>query len=294
MVNIKEKLISADSTKSGVCGVTILYNPQHEVINNINSYVEQVDYLLLLDNSDTPSYFINDYFQNIKKVNYVFNKGNYGVAKALNLGAKKAIEYGYQYLLTMDQDSKAPLNLVEELLKTALKNGKVGIVSPLQSNKYDTHLRLADSIDILRVMTSGNLLSLEVYKIVGDFCEAFFIDYVDIEYCMRLKYKNFDVIRLNNVVLEHNEANIVEKQLFFKKYYPTNNLPFRWYYKTRNLLYLRKKYKNIFPAACKEEVDTFVRNFAKVILFEENKFSKVKMMMIGLLDYVKGMKGRKI
>jgi rhamnosyltransferase len=276
-----------------VCGVTILYNPQQEVINNINSYLEQVDYLLLIDNSDVPSYFINEYFKNIEKVKYVFNNSNLGIAKALNIGAEKALELGSKYILTMDQDSKAPSNLVEELIKAIIKKEKVGIVSPLQSNKYDTHKKFSNSIDVPRVMTSGNLLSLNVFKVVGDFCEDYFIDYVDIEYCMRLKKNNFEVIGLNDVILEHNEANIVEKQLFSKRYYPTNNLPFRWYYKTRNLLYLRKKYKNIFPSACKEEVDTFVRNFVKVILFEGNKISKVKMMMIGLLDYAKGMEGRK-
>jgi rhamnosyltransferase len=276
-----------------VCGVTILYNPQQEVINNISSYLEQVDYLLLIDNSDIPSYFINEYFMNIEKVKYVFNNSNLGIAKALNIGAEKALELGSKYILTMDQDSKAPPNLVEELIKAVIKKEKVGIVSPLQSNKYDTHKKFSNSIDVPRVMTSGNLLSLNVFKVVGDFCEDYFIDYVDIEYCMRLKKNNFEVIGLNYIILEHNEANILEKQLFSKKYYPTNNLPFRWYYKTRNLLYLRKKYKNIFPDACKEEVDTFVRNFVKVILFEGNKFSKAKMIMIGLQDYVKGMKGRK-
>lgn len=279
--------------KKTVCGVTVLHNPQKNVIHNINSYLEQIDYLYIIDNSERFSDFVKSYYEASKKVEYISNNSNLGIAAALNIGAHKALELGFQYLLTMDQDSKAPPNLVEELIKAIIKKEKVGIVSPLQSNKYDTHKKFSNSIDVPRVMTSGNLLSLNVFKVVGDFCEDYFIDYVDIEYCMRLKKNNFEVIGLNYIILEHNEANIVEKQLFSKKYYPTNNLPFRWYYKTRNLLYLRKKYKNIFPDACKEEVDTFVRNFVKVILFEGNKFSKVKMIMIGLLDYVKGMKGRK-
>lgn len=193
----------------------------------------------------------------------------------------------------MDQDSKASSNLVESLLKTALNRQNVGIVSPLHSNKYGTHKNLSIRSDVTRVMTSGNLLSLAAYKVAGNFCEDYFIDYVDIEYCMRLKYNKFDVIRLEDVILEHNEADILEKRLFSKKYYPTNNNPFRWYYKTRNLFYLRKKYKNIFPKACREEVDTFFRNFIKVLLFEEKKLLKMKMILIGIVDYIKNKKGRK-
>jgi rhamnosyltransferase len=284
--------INTDSKKT-VCGVTVLYNPQKNVIYNINSYLEQIDYLYIIDNSEKFSDFIKSYYEASKKVEYISNKSNLGIAAALNIGAHKALEKGFQYLLTMDQDSKAPSFMVESLLNTALSNVDVGIVSPKHSNKFGTHINIPVTKDVVRVMTSGNLLFLEAYNVAGDYNEDYFIDYIDIDYCMRLHHLGFKVIQLEKVILEHNEANIVEKTLFKKKFYPTNNPPFRWYYKSRNLLYLRKQYRKIFPGQCREELNIFIRNVVKILLFEDKKVLKIKMILVGILDYLKRKKGRK-
>ena len=61
-------------------------------------------------------------------------------------------------------------------------------------------------------MTSGNLLSLKAFKSVGRFHDDFFIDYIDIEYCIRMNYNNYDVIRINDIVLEHDEGNLVKRK----------------------------------------------------------------------------------
>ena len=279
---------------NGVAGVVVLYNPEQDIIENINSYLGQIDYLFIIDNSENLNPSLIEFSKNRKKVEYIFNNRNLGVAAALNIGAKKALKSGFAYLLTMDQDSKAPTNLVECLLNTAKVDENIGIVSPLHSNKYGTHIKHNDDIcNVTTVMTSGNLLSLDVFKKVGDFCDEFFIDYVDIEFCIRLNYKNYKIVRLNNVVLEHNEADIFEKKFFSKKFYPTNNAPFRWYYKTRNLLYLRKKYKRIFPSPLKTEYNVYLRNILKIIIFEEQKIIKIKMILIGIKDFLGQKKGCK-
>jgi rhamnosyltransferase len=286
------RTINSEQRKS-ICGVTVLYNPEKFVIDNINSYVEQTDYLYIIDNSKNFSDFVNSFYESNNKVEYIFNNGNLGIATALNIGGHKALELGFQYLLTMDQDSKAPPNLIEKLNKTAINISNVGIVSPKHSNKFGTHTNILVTKDVIRVMTSGNLLSLEAYKVAGDFNEDYFIDYVDIEYCMRLHHLGFKVIQLDDVILEHSEANIVEKTLFKKNYYPTNNPPFRWYYKSRNLLYLRNQYRKIFSSQCGEELNIFIRNVVKILLFEDKKILKIKMILVGILDYLKKKKGRK-
>ncbi len=273
----------------GVAGVVILYNPEQDVIENINSYLDQIDYLFIIDNSEKPNPSIQEFSKTNKKIQYIINKQNLGVATALNLGANKAFESGFKYLLTMDQDSRAPFNLVECLLNIAKTDETIGIASPVHSNKYGTHIKHNNTNNnvsyVISVMTSGNLLSLNVFKKTGEFCDDFFIDYVDIEYCIRLNYKNYKVVQLNNLILEHKEANISEKNFFLRKFYPTNNAPFRWYYKTRNLLYLRDKYKKIFPGPLKIEYNTYLRNILKIIIFEKQKITKIKMIIYGYIDY---------
>lgn len=276
-----------------VAGVVILYHPDEIVVENVNSYVNQVDRLFVVDNSVNQDVLIAQYLCSNNSVEYIINSENLGVAAALNIGTQKAIQAGYSYLLTMDQDSKAPPNLVSELLKVIDSDRRIGIVSPLHSNKFDTHLKRQDNItEEMIVMASGNLLSLEVCQKIGFFREDFFIDYVDIEYCIRVNFNNFKVLKVNNIILEHNEGNLSKKKFLFWTFYPSNNYPTRLYYKTRNLLYLRAIYKRKFPRPLKSEYSAYLRNVAKIILFEKQKLLKFKMILIGVKDYLTKKKGR--
>lgn len=276
-----------------VAGVVVLYNPKLDVIENIDSYLNQIDFLYIIDNSEKKSNFISEYFQSVEKIEYLFNNYNFGIAAALNIAANKAISRGFIFLLTMDQDSKAPANMINSLLEVARNNKNVGIASPLHSNKYGTHLAKKDPVEkVIIAMTSGNLLSLEAYKKLGQFNEEYFIDYVDIEYCFRMHRYGYEIIRLNDVILEHNEADLSARKIFNRTYYPHNHKPFRLYYKTRNLLYLREKYKNIAPHLLKTEYDSFIRTVIKIILFENERIVKLKMILSGITDYFKKKKGK--
>jgi rhamnosyltransferase len=278
-----------------VAAIVILYNPDQYIIENIKSYIYQVSELFIIDNSENPNRSIKEFSDSIEQSEYIFNNANLGVATALNLGAESAISKSCSYLLTMDQDSKAPENLVESLLNQVSSLENIGLISPLHSNVFDTHKKLQNTgvSKVNTIMTSGNLLSLEAYKKVGGFKESYFIDYVDVEYCLKLLSNEYNVYRLNNVVLEHNEANLSEMKIFNFKFYPTNNAPLRLYYKTRNLLYLRNNYKKKYPKQIKEEFSIYFKNVIKILLFEQSKWLKIKMIVLGIIDYIKKKQGRK-
>lgn len=281
--------------KNEVAAVVILYNPNDSVYENIESYKDQVDILLIYDNSEVKNLALIGRLINCSKVVYIDNKSNRGIAEVLNMAAEKAINLGYKFLLTMDQDSKAPRDLIRKLIGKFKESDKVSIVSPLHSNKFNTHLKSNKNIEekVMSVMTSGNLLSLNAYQVIGPFLEDFFIDYVDIEYCIRANFLNYQVIRINDIVLLHNEANLTNKKILSRVYYPSNNFPTRFYYKTRNLLYLRSIYKKKFSYPLKMEYDAYLRNVVKMLLFEKEKVKKTRMILFGILDYVRGIKGKK-
>ncbi|MBK7105840.1 MAG: glycosyltransferase family 2 protein [Ignavibacteriae bacterium] len=277
-----------------ICATVILYNPDENISDNIMTYINQVNLIIIIDNSDKLNNSLFDKFKINEKVIYVVNGNNIGIAAALNIAARKASQKGFSFLLTMDQDSRAPKNMVENLLNIYEKKENVGIVSPLHSNRYNTHLKFENEIDEVKIaMTSGNLLSLEVFKKVGEFRSDFFIDYVDIEFCFRLQLNNYKIIRANRIILEHNEADLSSKKIFNKTFYPLNHKPFRLYYKTRNLLYLRSMYKNSLPHLLKIEYDSYFRTIVKIILFEKQKFRKFTSILLGIWDYLIGKSGSK-
>ena len=82
--------------------VVVFYNPSDDNISNIDAYKGVVDKVYVVDNSDDDIVRLKD----DKVIKYIKLGKNLGIAKALNIGAENAINDGFKWLLTMDQDSK--------------------------------------------------------------------------------------------------------------------------------------------------------------------------------------------
>lgn len=117
---------------SRIAGVVVLYNPSSAVLENINSYLKQVDVLYAIDNSESQDQIIIEDIRRLKNVVYQWNRGNLGIAKALNMGAVLALEHQCQYLLMMDQDSIASPNLIDAFKEYLERDSSedIGILSP--------------------------------------------------------------------------------------------------------------------------------------------------------------------
>ena len=272
-----------------VAAVVILYNPSLEVLDNINTYANQVDNLFIVDNSEIAmDKFLLNNISTIKNAFYIQNGSNIGIAAALNIGARKALEKKCDFLLTMDQDSRLSPCLVENSLKEFNRDSKIGLVAP-----YVVHLinpKTPSSFGIKEItvaMTSGSILSLSAFVEIGDYLEKFYIDYVDNEYCLRMASAGFKIIQMNSNYVYHSLGNTSANRFLHKKVYPTNHSAIRWYYRTRNRLYIYKKYKKEFPKYVQFDKIVFLKDFLKVLLYEKEKLKKMKAILFGFLDYKK-------
>jgi rhamnosyltransferase len=273
-----------------VAGVVVLFNPPSNIIQNINSYFYQIDYLWIIDNSPVNN---SELFQSLEpsKFSYLPNFNNIGIGAALNIAAKNAIEQKFDFLLTMDQDSSATPNMIRKMLDIYTSND-IGIISARHNNKFEIHSSDKGQEDITIVMTAGNLVNLHAYKQIGGFNENLFIDYVDHEFCLRLLDKNFRIIKVNNAIINHTVGNTTEIKLGFFKIYPTNHDPIRHFYQTRNRFYLKKLYKNKYPLIIKYDMKLFRNNIIKIILFEKNKINKILMILKGYIHFRKQITGK--
>lgn len=278
-----------------ISGIIVLYNPDQEVIGNIESYINDLDILFAVDNSEEKHVDIIKIFLKNPKIYYIDNHGNKGIAHALNVGSKKATELGYQWLLTMDQDSKAIPDMLSQMTHYILTNptSSVSIVTPFHANKYHRKSALPNMYStVLTTMTSGNLLNLDVYQKGKGFATDFFIDYVDNEYCLRSDLLGYKIVQINHAVLEHNLGNLKRHRILWKQFYSTNHSPIRRYYITRNRLKIIELYQNDFPEYCNFEKSRFLVDFIIVLLYEKQKFAKFKMMVRGYMDYKRNIFGK--
>jgi len=284
-----------NSRYSDIAGLVVLYNPDLDVLDNINTYINQVDKLFVIDNSDNINGSLVEKIQLFKKTKYICNNSNIGIAAALNIGVKKAIDDGFDLLLTMDQDSLISDNYINEMLKEFEKDNKIGVLSPYIVHIINPQKPIISEIEnVTTAITSGSIIRLTAHKEIGGFLEKLFIDYVDNEYCLRMQSFGYKILRLNSVYIYHELGDVKSRKFLFIKVFPTNHSPHRWYYRTRNRFYVYKIYKNQFPDYIKFDKRVFIKEIIKIILYEKNKIQKFKMIMYGYLDFKRNNFGKLI
>jgi rhamnosyltransferase len=266
----------------------ILYNPPDETISNLLSYYNQVNTLYIIDNSEKPNDILILEFEKLDKVVYHTFNSNKGIAFALNFAAKLAINDGFDYLFTFDQDSSFSKGVFKNYLDSInlLNLEKVGIISPFhEMNGYNSDSFLSETTDILTVATSGNLLNLRIFKELEGFLEKLFIDYVDNEYCLRLGRKGYRVVRFNKILMNHNLGDLSIKSIFGKKISVTNHSAIRLYYRVRNRLFVISKNYLIFPKYSYLMFRLIFTDILKILIFEKDRVKKLHMMLIGFVHF---------
>lgn len=72
---------------------------------NISTYLDEVDVLYVLDNNEKVNPEISMALSEYQNIKYIGFGDNIGISAALNCALKKSRKDGYEFLLTMDQDS---------------------------------------------------------------------------------------------------------------------------------------------------------------------------------------------
>lgn len=268
-----------------ICGVVVLYNPDDSVVINIQSYIDEIEKLIVVDNSEKT----NNFFQGSEKIVYRWMGGNIGLAAALNYGCNLALEMKFDYALTMDQDSffdKGALQNLKEYI------GDASIVAPnVRSLYWDNkdncekqafiQYPMSQITDRNWVMTSGCVMSLSDYKEVGGFDDKLFIGHIDIDIGIKMRMHDKKIVVVGNSILNQHFGNSQPRKILWKTVHPSFASPVREYYIFRNQVYLEKKYGK----KAKKLIEVYLWKFVvKAILFEDRKLTRLKMMIEGVRD----------
>lgn len=265
----------------------VLYNPDIDRLKkNIKAIEKQVNKIIFIDNSKEQSEKnINIVNQMLKESQFVYisNNGNVGIAKALNQIMEYAFNKEYEWVLTLDQDTICPQNLIESY-KHYLNIPNVGIICPkIKDRNFEFINNDSGKTDYIEYcITSAALTSTLIWKKVGGFSEELFIDYVDFDYCLNLKKNNYKILRVNSSEILHEIGHAKQYCILGKTILTFNHPPIRNYYIVRNKLvcaYKYKKYVNIGKE--KKEILTHI---IKVIFLEKNKLCNLRYIYKGIKD----------
>jgi len=292
----------------------ITYNPAQGFENHLEKLFAEFAQIILVDNGSSPE------FQQTLKTQaeswheafvLILNQQNLGVATALNQGFDWAIQHGHDYIVTLDQDSLPVPGMLEEIMsvyRTFPEHDETAIVAPMVTNpsagiiarylrpKYRLFFerkactgRILEDVSI--VITSGSLYNLKIYEKVGPFRDDFFIDYVDTEYCLRVKQQGYNIVVACNAHLMHRLGNQQKIKIGGLEIRPTFHSAVRWYYISRNRISMLRTYGLHFPHWLFYEFVTDIYGFLRMLLFEDQKTKKILAALLGVLDGLLGRSG---
>lgn len=280
-----------------LAGVVVLYNTDIETYHNILKYYDALDKLYIFDNSDRVNIDLLKMLNSLKKVFVIDNYGNKGIAFALNATAKLAKQDGFEWLLTMDQDSFYDLNMLE-ILKKRIENSqdkKIAIFAPIEKAVFDKYINKPNILYSNETITSGSIINLNIHTEVNGFKNDLFIYVVDYEYCWKIRKFGYSIIQYTDIVLNHqvnDYKNITSKYDKIKRVYCRNTSELAYYYVIRNNLYLIREYKDIFPNEVKSRFKFMIVNWTKMALKEKHTMRKIRYMLKGYYDYRKNIVGK--
>lgn len=273
-----------------LAGIVIIYNPTLDMFKNIISYIYKLEKLFVIDNSVRKNI---EYIRKIKEfsnVYYVDNKGNKGVSHALNQGAKLAIKEGFKWFLTLDQDSYVMPNMIEYMCKYIEEHEKekIGIIAPYLILKGENNKTKNSRYQEI-VITSGNIVNVKAYKEINGYLDKLFIDYVDFDFCFRMRLNHYQIVLCEKAFLKHRLGN--KKNHFeYKQYLNRDNI--RLYYAVRNGLYIIKKYKNIYPSWYKNFRYELIKIIFYEVIFSKDKIGKMRSCFIAIKHFCSNKYGK--
>jgi len=278
--------------KNKVLAIIVSYNGGKDIVTTIYALQCQVNEILVVDNaSDCNSLEILNNLALEKVITLIKLPKNYGIGFALNIGVKKALYDGYDWVLTMDQDSIAEKNMVHELISCANIESNIVSVSPSLELHGRKNNKKSGFIDY--AITSGNLVKTTIFNRIGFYNEDYFIDSIDFDFSLRVRQSGYIIYRSSNAILSHKLGNDAKKSIFGMNFNYIYHSPERRYYMYRNHCYLTKDFFAAFPKFITKKTILSILYIFNIIFFEEKKYVNIKMILHGIRDYFCGVSGKK-
>ncbi|MEW6566207.1 MAG: glycosyltransferase family 2 protein [Spirochaetota bacterium] len=279
--------------------IYITYQPNIDLLKkSIYGLISQVNQIIIVDNTPNREKMLETLKND--KIEIIYLEDNYGIAYAQNIGIKRVLEDGADYILLSDQDTIYPSKYVEKMVE-CFKDNKVCAAGPLfidaQTGKVQYFIKKglngfkkiypkSGKNEVFQLIASGTIINVSYINEIGLMKEELFIDWVDMEWCWRALKKGYKIIGNADVVIEHfhgeNSKRILTKNITLKS-------SVRYYYTIRNGVYLALHVNvlNIYRRAI-----LFFKTFRNIFLFPIFSHNPLLDLRYTLKGFYHGLIGR--
>ena len=185
---------------------------------------------------------------------------NLGFMAGVNIGFRRALERGDEFVWMLNNDALVPPGTLSSLVRVAESGPRIGLVSPLIATLdgprritfaggvvslklalYDETADLAEAAEWRRkypgaelVVGTAMLVRTAMIREIGLLDERFFMYYDDMDYCARAQAAGYGIVVDERSTIYHHEKN--------KNTNPLEMKPHFWYYNAKNALRFWRKH----------------------------------------------------
>jgi rhamnosyltransferase len=287
------RVTQAPSPASTVA-VIVTHHPDRLLISRICQVVQGVASIVVVDNGSSTDdvNWLRDR-QHEGAITLIANDRNVGLGEALNQGVSWAADHGYLWTLLLDQDALPEPYVVETAARAFERQATLlpAVISAEGSgNACDGCEQLAHTTPV--VITAGSLHAVAPWRALGGFRSDFFVDYVDIEYCLRARSAGYSILRLCRSGIVHEIGMPTRHRLLRKYVTATNHDQSRRYYITRNRVLVWRQYAWRERRYVLGDVRAFAKECVKIALFENERLRKASAIGRGIMDGLRGVTGQ--
>lgn len=275
------------SAPSRIAAVITAYHPDERLLAVVEATLTSCAEVVVVDN--TPG----DGVSQAEKIDdpraRVIRTGrNAGLAGALNAGVRQ-LSTDVEAVLFLDQDSVLAHDVVLALAGH-LADPTIGVATPAPWDEahgrfYETFSGRHDDVsDRVFAITSGMMVRRSLLDVVGDFREEFFVDYVDLEYSLRIRRTGARIVQDKRLKLPHSIGERRRHTVLFAKVLVTHHPAWRHYWTMRNGLITIREQGRHYPAWAVTALLFLGRSAVQASLFEDQRWSHVKAVARGVRD----------
>ena len=272
-----------------VCAVVVAYFPDSGFRERLARVQRQVGALIVVDNTPEPvaEESLRELGKRAPPILVISNRGNVGLATALNQGLGRALAMGYRWILTLDQDTTCGDDMVATLVRVAATCGMEPAV--IGSNySFGIRRRLFEAppdgpgecLECHTVISSGSLIDAHFAKAIGGFRDEYFVDQIDHEFCLRVRSFGRRIVISRKPVMEHSVGDSQGA-----------HSPLREYYIMRNAIALLRSYWRREPQWCAYHMATLARHLCHMAMWHPQRLAKVRAIRAGAADALAGRMG---
>jgi rhamnosyltransferase len=287
----------AAPTLYNTCAVIVTYHPDEGFADRLERVRSQFPLVIIVDN-DSHYLALTDNPYSSPRIRFIANQANLGIAAALNQGVDLALQEGFEWVVTLDQDTMLSADMLATLLDVYQNSNLNSVMIGRHywaAHRKRNFIRCADAETVFQerktLITSGTLVPLSLFKTIGHYREDYFIDSVDHEYCLRARAHGYRIIISCRPVMNHNIGAPVENGSRLRQFMSFSHSPTRKYYMARNIIATVKTYFFREPMWSFRQGWRLLSIVASILLFENEKLKEAVFFMVGVAHGITGKMG---